>query len=155
MKSTSPGGGGGVEAGVCCSTRRGCVSMHPHPIALGQPTSIYWPRPCRGETVGSGRCHLLSDTGSGRPSSMGSSHYTVMMGMAGSGLIYVLCTCTSWLSRRVDAKPYFTQYVLGARGCGKEEFSQGLELNHILFSIPKRAPSSPTPPPTHIHAGIM
>lgn len=61
-----------------------------------------------------------------------------MMGMAGSGLIYALCIYTSWLSRRVDAKPYFTQYVLGARGCGKEEFSQGLKVNHTLFSIPKQ-----------------
>lgn len=47
-------------------------------------------------------------------------HYSVMMGIASSGLMYVLCTCTDWLSRRVDAKPYFPQYVFEGRGSGRK-----------------------------------
>ena len=56
---------------------------------------------------------MLSDTGSGRPSSVDSSHYAVMMGMTGSGLIYVLCTCTSWLSseRKLRPKPFGRGHV--------------------------------------------
>lgn len=110
-----------------CVLTRQPLSAHTHLLAQTTP----W-RECGVRTV-----PLVSDTGPGWPSRMGSRHYAALMGMAGSGLIYVLCIYISWLSRRVDAKPYFTQYVLGARGCGKEEFSQGLKVNHALLSIPK------------------
>lgn len=111
----------------CVLTRQPSVSPHAS-IGPDHTVARMW---------GQNGATLLSDTGPGWPSRMGSRHYAALMGMAGSGLIYVLCIYISWLSRRVDAKPYFTQYVLGARGCGKEEFSQGLKVNHALLSIPK------------------